>query len=389
MRLVNSIGQDHVQRGTNSRRSPSSGSFHAGSLASTHFIARSPKPQMSILLWEENVNLQSYNTFNVKCIARWLVRIRNIDHLRDVVTSPRFRENRHLILGGGSNILLGNSEYDGVILKSEINGIEVESEDDRHIELRVGGGVEWGSLVGYCLDNDLGGLENLSLIPGTVGAAPIQNIGAYGVELSDVLVSVETFDLNTGETRLIIKDECELGYRDSIFKHSLRSLMVCFVTIRVTKAGYHCLNTSYISVREVLLDRGISIPTIRSVSEAVSLLRMKKLPDPKNIGNAGSFFKNVICDESMYRRIARIDAKVPFYRRFDGMVVIPAAWLIERCGWKGREFDNVGVSRNHALVLVNLGRAQGREIFWLAGLIMRDVKAQLGLILTPEVNIVS
>ncbi|KAJ5638478.1 hypothetical protein N7528_000868 [Penicillium herquei] len=275
---------------------------------------------MSALIWEENVNLQSYNTFNVKCIARWLVRIRNIDHLRDVVTSPR-----------------------------EINGIEVESEDDSHIELRVGGGVEWGSLVGYCLDNDLGGLENLSLIPGTVGAAPIQNIGAYGVELSDVLVSVETFDLETGETRLLMKDE----------------------------------------FREVLLDRGISIPTIRSVSEAVSLLRRKKLPDPKNIGNAGSFFKNVICDESMYRRIARIDAKIPFYRRFDGMFVIPAAWLIERCGWKGREFDNVGVSRNHALVLVNLGRAQGREIVWLAGLIMRDVKAQLGLILTPEVNIVS
>ncbi|KAJ5714767.1 uncharacterized protein N7483_011948 [Penicillium malachiteum] len=344
---------------------------------------------MSVLFWEENVNLQSYNTFNVKCVARWLVRVRNLDQLSHLVTSARFRENRHLILGGGSNILLGNSEYDGVILKSEIKGIEVETEDDQHIVLRIGGGVEWGSLVGYCLDNHLGGLENLSLIPGTVGAAPIQNIGAYGVELSDVLVCVETFDVDTGETRLMMKDECELGYRDSIFKHSLRSLMVCFVTIRVTKPGYHCLNTSYMSVQEVLLDRGISIPTIRSISEAVSLLRMKKLFDPKNIGNAGNFFKNVICDESMYRRIARIDANVPFYRRFDGMFVIPAAWLIERCGWKGREFDNVGVSRSHALVLVNLGRAQGREIVWLAGLIMRDVKAQLGLILTPEVNIVS
>ena len=338
-------------------------------------------------LWEEYVNLQPYNTFNVPCVARWLVRIRDPTNLYELRSSTLFHQNRCLVLGGGSNILFANAEYDGIILKNEIQGIEIKAEDEKHTVLRVGGGVEWGSLVDYCIQRDLGGLENLSLISGTVGAAPIQNIGAYGAELSDVLVDVEVFDLDTGEMRTMSKEECELGYRDSIFKRELKSVVVCFITIRVTKERFHQLNTGYASIQDTLLERG-TLPTIRSVSEAVCILRRKKLPDPKNLGNAGSFFKNVACDESGYRRITAVEASAPFYRKPDGRIVVPAAWLIEKCGWKGRRFDRVGVSTDHALVLINLNQAKGGEIVWLADLIIRDVHARLGVMLTPEVNII-
>lgn len=338
-------------------------------------------------LWGEYVDLQPYNTFNVPCVARWLIRIRDPKNLHELRSSALFHQNRCLVLGGGSNVLFANAEYGGVILKNEIQGIETKTEDEKNTVLRVGGGVEWGSLVDYCIQRDLGGLENLSLIPGTVGAASIQNIGAYGAELSDVLLDVEVFDLDTGEMRTMSKEECELGYRDSIFKRELRDVMVCFITIRVTKEPFHQLSTGYASIQDMLLERG-TLPTIRSVGEAVCILRRKKLPDPKNLGNAGSFFKNVVCDESGYRRIAAVEASAPFHRKPDGRFVVPAAWLIERCGWKGRRFDRVGVSTDHALVLVNLNRAQGGEIVWLADLIIRDVQARLGVMLTPEVNII-
>ncbi|KAJ5256960.1 hypothetical protein N7478_013064 [Penicillium angulare] len=343
---------------------------------------------MSGISWEKNVDVQPYNTFNVPSTARWLVRVQNISNLYELVNSTQFHNKRSLILGGGSNILFANAQYDGIVLKNEIQGIKIQSEDDQHVTLRVGGGVEWVSLVDYCVQNDLGGIENLSLIPGTVGAAPVQNIGAYGAELSDVLVAVEVFDLDTGQARTMPKDECEPKYRGSIFKDTLKSVMICAVTIRVVKARFYSVNTGYGLIRDVLLELGISTPTIRSVSEAICLLRKRKIPDPKSIGNAGSFFKNVVCDDSIRRSIESVDANTPFYRNPDGTYVIPAAWLIEKCGWKGRQFDNVGVSSRHALVLVNLGRAEGREIVWLAELIMRDVQAQLGLLLTPEVNII-
>ncbi|KAJ5083507.1 hypothetical protein N7456_012934 [Penicillium angulare] len=343
---------------------------------------------MSDITWEENVDVQPYNTFNVPSTARWLVRVQNISNLYELVNSTRFHNTRHLILGGGSNILFSNAQFDGIILKNEIQGIKIQSEDDKHVTLRVGGGVEWASLVDYCVQNDLGGIENLSLIPGTVGAAPIQNIGAYGAELSDVLVAVEAFDLDSGQVRTIPKDECELKYRGSIFKETLKSVMICAVIIKVVKARFYSVNTDYGLIQDVLLELGVSTPTIRSLSGAICLLRRRRLPDPKSIGNAGSFFKNVVCDESIRHSIECVDTNTPFYHKPDGTSVIPAAWLIEKCGWKGRQFDNVGVSSRHALVLVNLGRAEGCEIAWLAELIMRDVQARLGLLLTPEVNII-
>lgn len=343
---------------------------------------------MSGLLWEENVDLQAYNTFNIKSTAQYLVRIRSPSEMAELVALPQFQSNRQLILGGGSNILFGTDRFNGVIVKNEIQGIEVVSEDHRHTCLRVGGGVGWTSLVNYCIDQDLGGLENLSMIPGTVGAAPIQNIGAYGVELGDVLLSVEVCDLGTGDMKTMTKEDCALGYRDSIFKHTSMVLMVCFITIKVTKAQFHRVTINYASMQHALQEKGITAPTIRSVSEIVCLMRRRKLPDPTVLGNAGSFFKNVICDQSVLNTLQQMHADIPWISKLDGRCIIPTAWLIEKYGWKGRQIGRAGVYFGHALVLVNLGGAQGSEILSLSEAISQDIRINMGLLLKPEVNIV-
>ena len=358
-------------------------------------VEHAPRPMLGAvpieskhgLCWEEMVDLQPYNTFGIKCIARYLIRIRNTD-LEELLQSLRFRDNPHWILGGGSNILLSNQTYDGVVLKNDIGGIEIVSQDSTNVVLRIGGGVEWDFLVKYCIDHDLGGLENLALIPGTVGAAPIQNIGAYGVEISDVLLEVEIVDLVTGQARVMPKEACEFGYRDSIFKHALKDVLVSHISVKLTKSNHHHLNIGYGSIERTLQEQGVSIPSIRSIGEAVCLLRRRKLPDPKVMGNAGSFFKNALCDYLLCQSIQKLHPVVPLFPKMNGMGLIPAAWLIEKCGWKGREFGSVGVSPAHALVLVNLGRAQGQEVLALADSIVRSVQDQFGILLTPEVNIV-
>ena len=344
---------------------------------------------MSKIPWEEDVDLQSYNTFKIRSTARYLVRIHEATDLKALVKSSIFQNNRHLILGGGSNILFAEEQYDGIVLKNEIEGIEIVSQDGNHTVLRIGGGVEWIPLVEFCIDHDLGGLENLSLIPGTVGAAPIQNLGAYGVELSDILVNVEIADLSTGEAKIMPNATCQFGYRDSIFKHApLQDVLVRFVTIRLTNAVCHRPNIGYGAIQQVLQGQDSSVPTIRSVSEAVCLLRRQKLPDHTTLGNAGSFFKNVVGDQSLCTYIKEFDAGVPLFEKTIGLKVIPAAWLIEKRGWKGRRVGQVGVSSNHALILVNFGNATGREILQFMESIVQDVYNRFGVKLVPEVNII-
>ncbi|KAJ5993594.1 hypothetical protein N7451_009318 [Penicillium sp. IBT 35674x] len=343
---------------------------------------------MSCFHLEEYVDLQPHNTFGVKVTARYLFRINNTGDLEMLLKSPLFHENRYLVLGGGSNTLFTEDKFDGIILKNEIKGIELVSEDENNTVLRVGAGIEWTSLVDYCIHNDLGGLENLSLIPGTVGAAPIQNIGAYGAELSDVLLSVEVFDMDSGQLTKMSKEECKLQYRNSVFKETMKKVMICFVTIRTTKALFHELDAENAAIQRVLRELGVSKPSIRAVSEAVCILRRRKLPDPKITGNAGSFFKNVVIDDALRHSVKKIDMDVPLFLRSDGLHVIPAAWLIEKCGWKGKQIGQAGVAASHALVLVNLGRATGRDLICLAELIARDVEKKFGVSLTREVNIV-
>ncbi|KAJ5220101.1 hypothetical protein N7468_009305 [Penicillium chermesinum] len=341
---------------------------------------------MSSFRWEENVSLQRYNTFNIPVTTRYLVRVQNAG-LSKLVQSPLFQGHRHVVLGGGSNLLFTGKTYDGIVLKNEILGIETLSRDDLHTTLKVGGGVAWSSLVGYCLTHSLGGIENLSLIPGTVGAAPIQNIGAYGMELSDVLERVEIVDLTDGRTRTMTRAECMFGYRDSVFKR-LKDVLVSTVTIKLTNAPHHRLHTAYGSIQQVLSEQGIHTPTISSVSEAISLLRRHKLPDPRELGNAGSFFQNVTIDEETCTSLKTKYAALPVFTKADGRRLVPAAWFIENCGWKGRRIGQVGVYANHALIIVNFGEAEGDEVKAISDRIIEDVNRQFGVRLVPEVNIV-
>ncbi|PKX98777.1 putative UDP-N-acetylmuramate dehydrogenase [Aspergillus novofumigatus IBT 16806] len=349
----------------------------------------SPRPFRHNGQMEEYVDLLPYNTFHIASTARYFVRVQHPDQLEALVHSPIFQTRPHFVLGGGSNILFANDTYEGIVLKNETSGIEIVYQDEEHTTLRVGGGVAWAALVSYCLDHDLGGLENLALIPGTVGAAPIQNIGAYGVELSDVLESLCAIDLITGARRQMSNAECQFSYRDSVFKHTLQYVFIASVTLRLTNPGNHRLNTTYGPIRRILENRGVQVPTIQSVAEAVCLLRRSKLPDPELLGNAGSFFKNAVVDQLAYDALQAVHPTIPVFLRANGSKVIPAAWLIERCGWKGKRIGRVGVYDQHALVLVNYGSANGFDVLEFASRIREDVMGRFGIWLEFEVRIVT
>ena len=350
------------------------------------FKSSKVQKEMSLCL-EEEVNLLPYNTFNIISMARYFVRIRRESELEGFVHTDSFKNYSHLILGGGSNILLANRAYDGIVLKNEIVGMEVVSHDNVHTTLKVGGGVTWNSLVTHCIDHNLGGLENLFLIPGTVGAAPIQNIGAYGVQISDVLEFVEVIELSNGQKRILSNVDCNFGYRESIFTRGQTDAFILAVILKLTNPPHHRLNTSYGSIRQFHDERGINTPTIRSISEAVSFLRNSKLPDPKMLGNAGSFFKNPLVDNFTCWSIKSQHPTLPTFSTANGLRMIPAAWLIEQCGWKGMMLGRVGVYAHHALILVNFGDGDGGEVLELATRICEDVCNRFRIRLIPEVNI--
>lgn len=336
---------------------------------------------------KENVDLFPYNTFGIHAKARYLVTVKSLEEAVEVFRSDLFRQNRVMILGGGSNILL-TGDFDGLVIKNELRGITTVLEDDQRLELKVGSGENWHSLVMYCVERDLGGIENLSLIPGTVGAAPMQNIGAYGVEIKDVIQSVEALDIRTGTIKQFTRKECAFGYRESIFKQHLKDqYFISSVTLSLTKKD-HRFNTSYGAIGEVLAERNINDVTIRAVSDAVIEIRKKKLPDPAVIGNAGSFFKNPSVDRATFEVLRTNYPAVPSFPGEHNLIKIPAAWLIEQCGWKGKTFDNIGVHKHQALVLVNYGRGEGKNIWRLAKDIQSSVKERFDILLQPEVNVI-
>lgn len=336
---------------------------------------------------QENVDLFPYNTFGIHAIARYFIVVRSADEAREVFRGQLFQEQPHVILGGGSNILL-TRDFEGVVVKNEISGIEVISEDDQRVHLKVGSGENWHKLVMYCVDQGLGGVENLSLIPGTVGAAPMQNIGAYGVEIREVIDHVEAIEIRTGNVRRFHRDECAFGYRESIFKQQLKDqYFISSVTLSLTRSA-HRLNISYGAITDVLAEKGIKDISIRAISDAVIDIRRKKLPDPAVIGNAGSFFKNPSIDEASFSLLKDNYPGVPSYPGENHLVKVPAAWLIEQCGWKGKTFDNIGVHKNQALVLVNYGGGDGKKIWELAMKIQSSVKEKFNINLQPEVNVI-
>jgi len=333
---------------------------------------------------EKNVDLKPYNTFGISVKSDYFAAFQDVSSL-----SALLKENSGktiTILGGGSNVLF-TKDYEGLILRNEIKGKEVVKEDNNSVLVKAGAGENWHEFVLYCIKNNWGGIENLSLIPGSVGASPMQNIGAYGVEIKDIFHELEAFNIETGKLETFSHSQCEFGYRESVFKRALKGkYVITTVTYRLSKN--HELNTSYGAINSELEAKGIKNPTIKDVSDAVIAIRRSKLPDPKQIGNAGSFFKNPVVKQSVLNKIREKHPEVPFYPIDDNHVKLPAGWLIDTAGWKGKRIDNHGVHSKQALVLVNYDDATGKEIYALSQEILDDIQEKFGVLLEREVNIV-
>jgi len=341
---------------------------------------------MSLII-ESKVNLEPFNTFKLKSWARFLVRINGVNDIKALLSHPVYKENKHLILGGGSNILL-LSDFDGLVIKTEQKDLKVIHENEDEINIEVASGMGWHDLVTTCLANNWGGIENLSLIPGTVGAAPIQNIGAYGVEVKNVIRNVSGVDLTTGKFRTLSNSDCQFSYRDSVFKHDLKDFFfISSVTLRLTNKN-HQINYAYDALKQHLYHSSIINPTINDIAEAVVKVRQSKLPDPAIDGNAGSFFKNPVVSTHQADSLKLKWPSIPLYPFEYQSFKVPAGWLIEKCGWKGRKVGNVGVHEQQALVIVNQSHASGEEIFHLSEKICEDVKEKFGITLTREVNVI-
>lgn len=335
----------------------------------------------------EEQSLRAYNTFHIEAKAKIFCTISSEAEAIALFRSESYKSKSSLILGGGSNILF-TKDFDGLVIQNKLTGVSIEAQDDDTITLNVASGELWHAFVLHCVDNNWGGVENLSLIPGTVGAAPMQNIGAYGSEIKDVVVFVDTIDRTTGDKRRFTADECQFGYRESIFKHQVKEkYFISSVTLRLTKKN-HQLNTSYGAIKDTLLSMNVSSPTIRSISDAVIAIRKSKLPDPAVIGNAGSFFKNPVVTVDQYNTLKKSYPTIPGYFSDNQYVKIPAGWLIEQDGWKGKKFGDAGVHVHQALVLVNYNDAKGSDIYELAMKIQSSVQSKFNITLTPEVNII-
>jgi UDP-N-acetylmuramate dehydrogenase len=335
------------------------------------------------ITFQKEISLKSYNTFGFDVIAQQYI---TIDSASKAIELFKASKGPFFILGGGSNICL-TKDLTNPVLHNKIMGIDIVVDHTDYVWVRIGAGVNWHDLVTWAIKHNLGGIENLSLIPGTVGAAPMQNIGAYGVELKDVLVEVEAIDIDTSHQIVLSKDACNLGYRDSIFKNELKGkCFITAVTLQLQKPPHH-LNLEYGSIRSHIehLDGKIDI---QAVSQAVIAIRTSKLPDPKIIGNAGSFFKNPIVPNHLLDIIRTSHPDVVYYPNSEKDVKIPAGWLIDKGGWKGTRHNHVGCHKDQALVLVHYGNGNGQEIVDLATQIQEDIYQKFGIMLTPEVNII-
>lgn len=336
---------------------------------------------------KENVSLSALNTFGIECTSAKFAVVRSYADVIEIVQNKELKKVPKFILGGGSNILL-QSSYEGLTINNDLKGIRKIHEDAEHVWVESMGGEEWVELVDYCVERNWGGIENLTLIPGSVGAAPMQNIGAYGVELCDVFDSLLAIELETGAFKIFDREDCAFGYRQSIFKNKLKGkYFIASVVIRLSKKPK--LNMSYGAIGKKFEEEELE-PTVANLSKVVADIRRSKLPDPKVIGNSGSFFKNVVVPRAKLEEIEKNYETVPSYSVDDpAMVKIPSGWLIEKCGWKGKRVGNTGTYKNQALVLVNHGGATGEEVLQLSEEIMRSVQDQFGIDLEREVNVIS
>ena len=333
----------------------------------------------------ENVSLKSLNTFGVVSSSRWFAEVNSEDNLLELYQQKHFDKRPLLVLGGGSNLLF-TRDFEGLTIRMNIKGINSRVDGD-DVFVTAGGGEVWNDLVMYCVNSEFAGIENLSLIPGSVGASPIQNIGAYGVELMDVFHSCRAFEIETGMIRQFTNSECRFSYRDSVFKQDLKGkYIITEVTYRLSRRFNPKL--SYGAIAGELKRRDILNPTLKNVSDVVSEIRVSKLPDPATIGNAGSFFKNPIISTSEFIDIQSAFPDIVYYAVESERIKLAAGWLIEQCGWKGKVVGNTGTWKNQALVLVNHGNATGLEILNLSTDIISSVQKRFGVTLEREVNII-
>lgn len=337
------------------------------------------------MIIEANKSLKSLNTFGVDVRAKYFAQVTTTDEFKELIQTEEFQNNEYLIIGGGSNILF-TQDFDGLVIHNLLGGIEVLREEGDHVWLRVASGENWHEIVMYAVGKGLGGIENLALIPGSAGATPVQNIGAYGVEIKDTIETVRTIEIATGETRVFAHDECKFGYRTSIFKTDLHGqYFITGITLKLTKNKQPTAH--YASLDTMLADKGITEPTIRDIAESVIAIRQSKLPDPAVLGNAGSFFKNPEVNRDLFEKIHALHPDMPFYEMDNGQVKIPGGWLIDTAGWRGRREGDVGSHEKQALVLVNYGSATGAEVATFAHAIQTDIREKFGIDLEPEVTI--
>ncbi len=332
-----------------------------------------------------NVDIRHLNSLGLPCRAAGWCRVHHWSALQQALADPRFAQQPHLILGGGSNVVLVD-DFPGLVIQPDWHGIDIVAETSRTVSIQVGAAEPWDRLVRWSVDRQLHGLENLAAIPGWCGAAPMQNIGAYGVEFSDSCVAVDYLDLSTGQSHQLSAEQCQFGYRHSIFKTTAaHNWLVTGVSLQLARQAPFKL--TYPGVREALDAQGISEPTPAAVAAAITRIRQRKLPDPASLGNAGSFFKNPIVSRATADALLEQHPQLPHWPAGE-QVKLSAAWLIEQCGWKGRRTGPVGVHRQHALVLVHYGHGNGRQLLHLAGNIQQDVNNRFGIALQPEPKII-
>ena len=335
---------------------------------------------------QKNVSLKPYNSFGIDVKTDWLADITSEEQLLTIIDDlPNMKK---LILGGGSNVLFLN-DFNGIVLLNKIKGIRIVSEDENQVTIAIKGGEDWHELVMWAVEKGYGGIENLALIPGKAGTVPIQNIGAYGVEVKDVIKQVHTINMKTCEPKIFSKDECHFAYRQSIFKlaENKDRYFINEIVIQLQKQAYRP-NLKYGTIKSVLENNKILSPTVKQIAEAIISIRKSKLPDPKKIGNAGSFFKNPVVDKALFYKLLKTYPQMPYYILSENEIKIPAGWLIDNAGFKGKRFGNVGVHDKQALVLVNFGKGTGMDIKNLSDKIRQSVQNQYNIALQPEVNFI-
>ncbi len=334
-----------------------------------------------------NVSLRPYNSFGFDAVAKQFAEINEVSELQALIQSGALQHQETLILSGGNNILFQNEVFDGIVVYINTKGIEILREDGNELVVRAQAGEDWPDFVRFCVGKGWHGVENLAHIPGKVGAAPVQNIGAYGMELKDSFLQCEAMELTTGETKVFTKEECRFGYRESVFKNELKGkFVITSVDFLLKKEAP--LHLEYGNIKTYLEQNGIERPTLQQLHDAICAIRDTKLPDVKQIGSAGSFFKNPVIERTLFEALQKDYPTMPHYGEPNGMVKVPAGWLIEQAGWKGWRDEHVGVYDKQALVLVHYGGGKGHDIVELAHRIQDSVEEKFGIRISPEVNFV-